>query len=208
MKTLRSALVLTLVACLLAGFCGAAPALANGHHGGHHGGHHSSFFFGLDWVFPLYPVAPGPYYYYPPPAYYYPAPPPPVVQYPAPPPVVQYPAPAPAPQAPDKSTLELYQNLRNQKAMLLEKLQIGDKGSRLAAISDLAGFSFDDGVRQALEGVLFSDTDPDLRVAAANALGQVKNPKAVPALEKARVADSSEAVRVAADQAIRNIQGK
>jgi HEAT repeat protein len=71
---------------------------------------------------------------------------------------------------------------------------------------ELAGFSFDDNIRQALEEVLLSDPDAELRQSAAQALGEVKNVKARPALEKARVQDPSEDVRRAADQAIKKLE--
>jgi hypothetical protein len=104
----------------------------------------------------------------------------------------------------DNDTQELFKKLRNKKNELLGKIQSKDKQQRKEAVNDLAGFSFDDKVRAALEKVLLSDVDPELRKAAAEAFGKVKNAKALPVLQKARVEDSSEEVRKAADNAIKN----
>ncbi len=169
------------------------PGFYGGYYGGygHHWGHHrgSSVFIGGYW--PIYPN----YYDYYDYGYYAPAPPsPPVIAAP----------PAQAPQSSDNYAL--YDSLRVRKGELLKTLSIGDKEHRTNAINELAGYSFDDNVRSSIENVLFSDSDPELRIAAANALGQVKNPKAIPALEKARVQDSITDVRAAADQSIRKIQ--
>jgi hypothetical protein len=111
------------------------------------------------------------------------------------------------PQQFDESTLQLNMDLQYKKSELLKQLQTDDKELRRQAIRELAGFSFDDNVRAALENILLSDTDPELRVEAANAFGAVKNANAQPALEKARVEDPSADVRRAADEAIRNITG-
>jgi hypothetical protein len=152
---------------------------------------------------------PGYYDYYYPyyPGYYVVEPPPAVV---APPPVVEnqptVQPPAVAPQGTDENTLKLYKNLREKKGELMRKLEIGDKDSQIQAIRDLAGFSFDDNVRHAIENVLLTNTDAQLRIAAAQALGSVKNSKALPALEKARINDAEVSVRQAADNAIKNIQ--
>ena len=81
-----------------------------------------------------------------------------------------------------------------------------NKELRKETIKELAGFSFDDNVRAALENVLLSDPDPELRKEAARAFGVVKNANARAALEKARVEDSSEDVRKEADQTIRKIE--
>jgi hypothetical protein len=109
------------------------------------------------------------------------------------------------PQQFDESTLQLNMDLQYKKSELLKQLQTGDKELRRQAIRELAGFSFDDSVRAALENILLSDPDPELRAEAANAFGAVKNANAQSALEKARVEDPSADVRRAADEAIRNI---
>lgn len=100
-----------------------------------------------------------------------------------------------------------FKDLRYKKNELLKKLETGDKAQRKETIGELAGFSFDDNVRQALENILLSDPDTELRIKAAQALGEVRNVKALPALEKAGVEDSDADVRKAADQAIRKIEG-
>lgn len=111
------------------------------------------------------------------------------------------------PKGCDKDTQALFEDLRNKKNELLKKLQTPDKEQRKAAIDELAGFSYDDNVRQALENVLLSDPDPELRKEAARMFGEVKNVKALAALEKARVEDSNEDVRKEADKAIKKIDG-
>jgi len=111
------------------------------------------------------------------------------------------------PQQFDESTLQLNMNLQYKKSELLKQLQAPDKEQRRQAIAELAGFSFDDNVRQALENVLLSDPDAELRREAAQAFGKVKNTGARAALEKARVEDPSEDVRRAADEAIKSIEG-
>jgi hypothetical protein len=111
------------------------------------------------------------------------------------------------PQEFDESTLELNKKLQAEKNELLKTLETGNKEQRIEAIKELAGFSFDDKVRDALENVLLSDPDAQLRKEAARTFGEVKNTKALAALEKARVEDPSEDVRKEADQTIRKIKG-
>jgi len=111
------------------------------------------------------------------------------------------------PQEFDESTLELNKKLQSKKNELLRMLETGNKEQRKEAIKELAGFSFDDKVRQALEDVLLSDPDAQLRIEAARSFGKVKNTKALAALEKARVEDSSEDVRKEADQSIKKLKG-
>jgi len=111
------------------------------------------------------------------------------------------------PQGFDESTLQLNMSLQYKKSELLKQLQTGNKELRMEAIKELAGFSFDDKVRQALENVLLSDPDAELRKEAARTFGKVKNKKALAALEKARVEDSNEDVRKEADQTIKTLEG-
>jgi hypothetical protein len=111
------------------------------------------------------------------------------------------------PQQFDQSTLQLNMNLQYKKSELLKQLQMPDKEQRREAIAELAGFSFDDNVRYALQSVLLSDPDPELRAEAAHSFGEVKNSNARAALEKARVEDPSVEVRKAADEAIKSIEG-
>jgi len=111
------------------------------------------------------------------------------------------------PQQFDESTLQLNMDLQYKKSELLKQLQMPNKEQRREAIDELAGFSFDDNVRAALENVLLSDLDPELRAEAAHSFGEVKNTGARAALEKARVEDPSVDVRKAADEAIKSIEG-
>jgi hypothetical protein len=111
------------------------------------------------------------------------------------------------PQQFDESTLQLNMNLQYKKSELLKQLQMPNKELRKEAIKELAGFSFDDNVRAALENVLLSDPDPELRAEAAHSFGEVKNTNARAALEKARVEDPSVDVRKAADEAISSLNG-
>jgi hypothetical protein len=111
------------------------------------------------------------------------------------------------PQQFDESTLQLNMNLQYKKSELLKQLQMPNKEQRREAIDELAGFSFDDNVRYALQNILLSDPDLELRAEAANAFGAVKNANARAALEKARVEDPSVDVRKAADEAIKSIEG-
>jgi hypothetical protein len=111
------------------------------------------------------------------------------------------------PQQFDESTLQLNINLQYRKSELLKQLQMPDKELRKEAIKELAGFSFDDNVRYALQNILLSDPDPELRAEAAHSFGEVKNTGARAALEKARVEDPSVDVRKAADEAIGSLNG-
>jgi chaperonin cofactor prefoldin len=120
--------------------------------------------------------------------------------------VVKRPEEVYGPQYDDK-TLKLFKDLRGQKSELLKRLQIGDKQQRKQAISDLAGFSFDEKVKKALEEVLLSDPDAELRIEAAEAFAKVKNKDALAVLEKVRVDDLEQQVREVADRAIKEIKG-
>jgi hypothetical protein len=111
------------------------------------------------------------------------------------------------PQQFDQSTLQMNMDLQYKKSELLKQLQAPNKELRRQAIRELAGFSFDDNVRAALENILLSDPDPELRAEAAHSFGAAKNANARSALEKARVEDPSADVRRAADEAIRSIAG-
>lgn len=107
----------------------------------------------------------------------------------------------------DENTLQLNINLQRKKIELLEQVQMSDKAQRIEAIRELAGFSFDDKVRYVLENILLSEPDSELRVEAAQALGNSNNIKALAVLEKARVEDSSEDVRKATNEAIKKLEG-
>ena len=224
MKTIKFGLALAAALCLLVWFSNAASAHTSvsvgigvgypGFYGGYYGGgpyrySHPYRYYGPGW---------GPHHYYPyretfivggdwyyTPDYYVVAPPavierPPVV-------VEKQVVVVQQPQGPDKDTQALFETMRYKKGELLKKLQTGSKEERKDAINELAGFSFDDKVREALENVLLSDPDPELRKEAAQTFGKVKNVKAIAALEKARVEDSSQDVRKEADNTIRGLKG-
>ena len=106
----------------------------------------------------------------------------------------------------DKNTAELFGKLRQKKCELLEKMRSGTKENRIEAACELTGFSYDDKVQKALEDILLSDPDPELRTQVALSVGKVKNTEFLLILEKIRVADPSEDVRKAADEAIKNIK--
>jgi hypothetical protein len=107
----------------------------------------------------------------------------------------------------DQDTAKLFERLRHQKDELLKTLKEGTGEQQKEAIAKLAGFSFDDTVRVALEEVLLSSPDPQLRKAVAISLGQVKNKGVLPALEKAKAQDPDQQVREEADKAIKKING-
>ena len=107
----------------------------------------------------------------------------------------------------DDETQKVFKHLRAKKGELLKKLKLTDKKIRKESISELAGFSFDEKVKKALEDILLSDPDSELRIEAAKSFSKVKNDKAIPTLEKVRVEDSEEEVRKEADKAIKTIRG-
>ena len=107
----------------------------------------------------------------------------------------------------DENTDELLEKLRRKKSELLKKLRIGDKDKRKEAIRELAGFSFDKKVREALVDVLLSDPDPELRMLVAQSFGKTSNKKVIPALEIAKADDPDMAVRLEARKAITKIKG-
>lgn len=107
----------------------------------------------------------------------------------------------------DENTARLFAKLRRKKSELLRTLSGAEQAQRKKAIADLAGFSFDDKVRGALEDILLSEADAELRKEAVRSFGKVKNRRALPALEKARTEDSDREVREEAEKAIRKIRG-
>lgn len=111
------------------------------------------------------------------------------------------------PQQFDENTLQLNIQLQKRKIELLEQIQMSDKNQRIEAIRELAGFSFDDKIRNVLESILLTDQDAELRIEAAKALGNTNNVKTLAALEKARIEDSNEEIRKAADEAIKKLGG-
>ncbi len=206
MKTARFALISIAMTGILAGFSSIALARTHVsvgigfgfplyHHGYHH--HYYGRHFRPYWG-PV--IVGGGYWYDWGPSYYVDTPPVIVERTPV---VIQKQPVVVQPPVVNENT---FRDLRQKKSELLKILQIGDKDNRIKAINELAGFSYDDNVRQAIEKVLLSDPDAELRLTAAQALGEVKNAKAKPALEKARVEDENADVRKAADQSIKNIE--
>ena len=204
MKTIK---LLTIV-FVLAGIVILTPAAASAHShvsvgvGYHHGWHHGHWGYGI-WLWPLvFPC-------YPPAVYVNPYPPvvvPPVV---VAPPLVAAPPITVVPQyiyKPPPPAYNDFDKVRLHKQQLMDQLKRIDKTEKLQAIDQLAGFSFDDQVRAALENILLSDPDAALRKAVAVSFGKVKNQKTLPVLEKVRLADSDKEVREAADSAISRIK--
>ncbi len=107
----------------------------------------------------------------------------------------------------DEDTARLFEEIRRKKSELLKKLKIGDKHKCKEAIRELAGFSFDDKVRLALEDVLLNDPDIELRIEVAKAFGKTTNKKVLAALQEAEVYDPSMEVRQEAHKAILKIKG-
>ena len=107
----------------------------------------------------------------------------------------------------DENTAKLFSKLRRKKSELLKKLGQQDKAERKKAIAELAGFSFDDKVRGALEHILLSDPDAELRKEVVRSFGKVKNRRALPVLEKRRKEDADQEVRAEAQKAIKKIRG-
>lgn len=111
------------------------------------------------------------------------------------------------PEKYNEETGKIFERLRREKAELLQNLKKGDKEERKEAIDKLTGFSFDNQVRKALEDILLSDPDTELRQEVIKAFAKVKNKEVLPALEKARVEDPDQWVRKEADAAIKKIEG-
>ena len=97
--------------------------------------------------------------------------------------------------------------LRRKKSEQLKILKIGDKAERIQAIHELAPFSFDDGVRRALEKILLSDPDPEVRKEVAVSFGKTENQLVLAALRQAKEKDPVRDVRQAAYRAIIMIEG-
>ena len=97
--------------------------------------------------------------------------------------------------------------LRRKKSEQLKILKIGDKDKRIRAVYELAPFSFDDGVRRALEKILLTDSDPEVRKEVAVSFGKTGNQLVVAALRQAKEKDPVREVRQAAYRAIIMIEG-
>jgi len=97
--------------------------------------------------------------------------------------------------------------MRKKKSEQLKILKMGDKEKRLRAIHELAPFSFDDGIRRALEGVLRSDPDSEIRKEVALVFGRTENRVVLGALIEAKEKDPERDVRQAAYRSIIMIEG-
>jgi HEAT repeat protein len=118
--------------------------------------------------------------------------------------VNQHVPPAPTPQPASTLVTQAQQRKRSE---LLEQLRIGDNGNRLSATQQLAGYTGDEKVREALERALLSDRDAGVRAATASALGKQSGKKAVPALKQAYAQDAERQVQQAAYKALIMIEG-
>ena len=107
----------------------------------------------------------------------------------------------------DEETLALFASIRNKKENLLAQLEAADKESKINAITELAGYSYDETVIEKLKDILLKDPDSELRKEAAKAFGEGRNPAVAPVLRQARLGDSEKAVRDAAENAIKAIKG-
>jgi hypothetical protein len=106
-----------------------------------------------------------------------------------------------------KQSGETFANARNKKAELIRQLQSTDKSEKLKAITSLAGFTFDDQVREKLKDILLNDPNQDLRKEVANAFGKSNNEKVIPILEEAKAADINKEIQQEIDQAIKKLKG-
>ena len=97
--------------------------------------------------------------------------------------------------------------MRKMKSEWLEILKTGDKEKRVRAIYELAPFSFDDGIRRALENVLLSDPDLEIRKEVALVFGRTENRVVLGALIEAKEKDPERDVRQAAYRSIIMIEG-
>ncbi len=102
---------------------------------------------------------------------------------------------------------KLFEKLRLKKHELLRKLKIGNKDNRIQAVRGLAGFTFDDKVKDALENVLLNDPDPELRIEVAAYFGKTNNKNLIGALERAKNEDPESGVRQAAEKSINILKG-
>ena len=105
------------------------------------------------------------------------------------------------------SNVRLSEAMRKKNSEQLKILKSGDKEERIQAIRELAPFSFDNGIRQALENVLLSDPDPEIRQEVAVSFGKTENQLVLAALKEAKEKDPVRDVRQAAYKAIILIKG-
>lgn len=106
-----------------------------------------------------------------------------------------------------KTGEQLRAEVQLNKPDLLEMIGSPQKKLRTRAVDGLADFSFDAEIRRAMEKVLLSDPEPDLRRKAARALGKATNTEVLPALQKAKAADPNHGVRQQAYRSIILVKG-
>ncbi len=106
-----------------------------------------------------------------------------------------------------KSNEELFTEIRLKKADLLELIKSPEKELRAKAVEGLVGFCFDKEVRAAMEDVLLSDPEVELRRQAAKALGRVSNKEVLSALQAAKAGDPDHGVRQEAYKSIILVKG-
>lgn len=106
-----------------------------------------------------------------------------------------------------KSNEELFAEIRLKKEDLLEMIKSTEKELRAKAVEGLVGFCFDKEVRAAMEDVLLSDPEVDLRRQAAKALGRVSNKEVISALQAAKAGDPDHGVRQEAYKSIILVKG-
>jgi hypothetical protein len=157
-----------------------------------------------------------PYYYRP---YYYYYPPTPIVVAPAPAPVVVQPpatqAPAtatieavPAPSSPGELPLPRPAETRGEEIdQLLQHLKNPDDKVR-ADVAIRLGRLKARRAAEPLEKVLATDRSPDVRDAAARALGLIGMPASIPALQHAAQSDDDRGVRASAQFAVDVIRSR
>ena len=102
---------------------------------------------------------------------------------------------------------QLSEAMRKKTDEQLKILETGDKEKRLQAIHDLAVYSFDIKIRRALEKVLLSDPDPEVRKEVALSFGRTENQLVLLALTEAKDKDPERDVRQTAYRAIIMIKG-
>lgn len=113
-----------------------------------------------------------------------------------------------APKATQRSSEpKLSESMRRHQSELLKVVKIGDKENRISAIHELAPYSSNSRVRAALEDVLLSDPEAEVRKQVATSLGKTSNPKVTPALKMAKAKDPDRGVRQAAYRSIIMIEG-
>ncbi len=106
-----------------------------------------------------------------------------------------------------RQSSETFADARNKKNELLKQLQSTDNSEKSKAIANLAGFTFDEQVREKLKNILLNDPNTDLRKDVATAFGKSNNEKVIPILEQAKAADNNKQIQQEIDQAIRKIKG-